>query len=81
MRGDATSLRTQYSRDMTGTGKSLGLKGCWLNLRDRTLGLTDEETVHQVRENAFMQFILGFAGYSNKAPFYPAMMVHFRKRF
>jgi IS5 family transposase len=28
-----------------------------------------------------MQFFLGFAGYSNKAPFDPSMMVHFRKRF
>ena len=28
-----------------------------------------------------MQFFLGFAGYSSKAPFDPSMMVHFRKRF
>jgi IS5 family transposase len=42
------------------------------------LGLTDEETVEQIRENAYMQFFLGFAGYSNKAPFDPSMMVHFR---
>ena len=45
------------------------------------LGLTDEETVEQIRENAYMQFFLGFAGYSNKPPFDPSMMVHFRKRF
>jgi len=45
------------------------------------LGLTDEKTVEQIRENAYMQFFLGFAGYSNKAPFDPSMMVHFRKRF
>ena len=45
------------------------------------LGLTDEETVEQIRENIYMQFFLGFAGYSNKAPFDPSMMVHFRKRF
>jgi IS5 family transposase len=43
--------------------------------------LTDEETVEQIRENAYMQFFLGFAGYSSKAPFDPSMMVHFRKRF
>jgi hypothetical protein len=42
------------------------------------LGLTDEETVEQIRENACMQFFLGFAGYSSKAPFDPSMMVHFR---
>ena len=26
------------------------------------LGLTDEETVHQIRENAYIQFFLRFAG-------------------
>jgi hypothetical protein len=45
------------------------------------LGLTDEETVEQIRENAYMQYFLGFTGYSSKAPFDPSMMVHFRKRF
>ena len=45
------------------------------------LGLSDEETVEQIRENAYMQYFLGFAGYSSKAPFDPSMMVHFRKRF
>jgi hypothetical protein len=42
------------------------------------LGLTDEETVEQIRENAYMQFFLGSAGYFSKAPFDPSMMVHFR---
>ncbi len=45
------------------------------------LGLTDEETVEQIRENAYMQFFLGFAGYSSKPPFDPSMMVHCRNRF
>jgi len=45
------------------------------------LELTDEETVLQIQENAYMQFFLGFSGYSSKVPFDPSMMVHFRKRF
>jgi IS5 family transposase len=45
------------------------------------LGSTDEESVEQMRENPYMQYFLGFAGYSSKAPFDPSMMVHFRKRF
>ncbi len=45
------------------------------------LSLTDEETVEQIRENAYMQFFLGFAGYSSKPPFDPSMMVHFCNRF
>ncbi len=32
------------------------------------LGLTDEETVEQVRENSVIQFFLGFSGYSSKPP-------------
>ena len=44
-------------------------------------GLTDEETVEQIRENAYMQYFLGFSCYSTKAPVDPSMMVHFRKRF
>jgi IS5 family transposase len=48
---------------------------------NQRLGLTDEETVEQIRENAYMQFFLGFAGYFNSAPFDLSMMVHFRRRF
>ena len=44
------------------------------------LGLSDEKAVEQIRENAYMQFFLGFAGYSSKAPCDQSMMVHFRKR-
>ena len=45
------------------------------------LGLSDEETVDQIRENDYMQFFLGFDSYSSKTQFDPSMMVHFRKRF
>jgi hypothetical protein len=44
------------------------------------LGLTDEETVERIRENPYMQFSLGFAGYSSMLPFDPSMMVHLHKR-
>ena len=42
------------------------------------LGLTNEETVFQIQENAYMQFILGFHGYSIHVPFDTSRMVHFR---
>lgn len=45
------------------------------------LGLNDEETVEQIRENPYLQYFLGFSSFSCKAPFNPSMMVHFRKRF
>jgi hypothetical protein len=52
-----------------------------LFIKQQRLGLTDEEIVEQIREHGYMQFLLGFFGYSSKAPFDPSMMVHFRKRF
>lgn len=45
------------------------------------MGLTDEETVEQIRSNAYLPFFLGFACYSSNAPFDPSMMVYLRKGF
>jgi transposase, IS5 family len=46
-----------------------------------TLGLTDEETVEQIRENPYLQYFLGYTEYSTEKPFDPSLMVFFRKRF
>jgi len=70
----------QFSPTVGAPAKPVRLAFGALFIKQR-LGLTDEETVHQIQENAYMQFFLGYAGYSNKASFYPSMMVHFRKRF
>jgi len=70
----------QFSPTVGAPAKPVRLAFGALFIKQR-LGLTDEETVHQIRENAYIQFFLGFSGYSNKAPFDPSMMVHFRKRF
>ena len=45
------------------------------------LGITDRETVEQIRENPYLQYFLGFCGYRDKEPFHHTSMVHFRKRF
>ena len=70
----------QFSPTTGAPAKSVRLAFGALFIKQR-LGLTDEETVEQIRENAYMQFFLGFVGYSSKAPFDPSMMVHFRKCF
>lgn len=70
----------QFSPTTGAPAKSVRLAFGALFIKQR-LGLSDEETVEQIRENAYMQFFLGFAGYSSKAPFDPSTMVHFRKRF
>lgn len=46
-----------------------------------TLGLTDEETVEQIRENPYLQYFLGYKGYTYEKPFDPSLMVRFRQRF
>jgi len=46
-----------------------------------TLGLTDEETVEQIRENPYLQHFLGYTEFCTKKPFDPSLMVFFRKRF
>jgi hypothetical protein len=45
------------------------------------LATTDRETVEQISENPYLQYFLGFAGYTDKEPFHHTSMVHFRKRF
>jgi hypothetical protein len=44
------------------------------------LGLSDEETVEQIRENPYLQYFLGYESFRSEAPFEASMMVHFRKR-
>ena len=44
------------------------------------LGTSDRETVEQIQENPYLQYFLGMPDYSNKEPFDPSMLVHFRER-
>ena len=44
------------------------------------LGITDEETVDQIRETPSMQYFCGFDCYTTLKPFDSSLMVHFRKR-
>ena len=44
------------------------------------LGISDRETVEQIKENPYLQFFIGLTKYSNEEPFEASMMVHFRNR-
>lgn len=44
------------------------------------LGISDRETVEQIRENPYLQYFIGLESYKNEAPFEASMMVHFRQR-
>jgi len=44
------------------------------------LGVSDRETVEQIRENPYLQYFIGQSTYSNELPFDPSLLVHFRQR-
>ena len=44
------------------------------------LGISDRETVEQIKENPYLQYFIGMSTYRNKAPFEASMMVYFRER-
>lgn len=44
------------------------------------LGLSDMETVAQVKENPYLQYFIGLEEYQYEAPFDASMLTHFRKR-
>ena len=44
------------------------------------LGISDRETVEQIRENPYLQYFIGLTNYQTEAPFDASMMVYFRKR-
>jgi hypothetical protein len=43
-------------------------------------GLTDRKTIQHIRENMFMQYFLGYASFTNEAPFSDTLFVEIRKR-
>jgi hypothetical protein len=44
------------------------------------LNLTDRETIHQIQENVFMQYFLGFSSFTNEEPFSHTLFTTLRKR-
>jgi transposase, IS5 family len=44
------------------------------------LGISDRETVEQIKENPYLQYFIGMSSYSNEAPFDASMLVYFRER-
>ena len=43
-------------------------------------GISDRETVEQIRENPYLQYFIGQSSYSNELPFDPSLLFHFRQR-
>jgi hypothetical protein len=44
------------------------------------LGISDRETVEQIRVNPYLQYFIGQLSYSNELPFDPSLLVYFRPK-
>ena len=69
----------QFSEDMGAPAKGFRMALGALIIKEK-LGVSDRETIDQIRENPYLQYFLGLHEYSDKAPFDASMLVHFRKR-
>jgi transposase, IS5 family len=68
-----------FSEEMGAPAKSFRMALGALIIKER-LGVSDRETVEQIRENPYLQYFIGLYSYSNEAPFEASMLVHFRSR-
>ena len=75
-----TEYAEQFSRKMGAPAKSVRMALGALIIKEK-LGVSDEETVEQIRENPYLQCFIGLREFTEQAPFDASMMVHFRKRF
>ena len=75
-----TEYSKQFSSRMGAPAKPVRTALGSLIIKEK-LGLTDEETVEQIRENPYLQCFIGLNEFTERAPFDASMMVHFRKRF
>jgi IS5 family transposase len=44
------------------------------------LGISDRETVEQIKENPYLQYFIGKTHYSSEAPYDPSLLARFRGR-
>jgi len=68
-----------FSPEMGAPAKSFRMALGALIIQEK-LGISDRETVEQIRENPYLQYFIGQNKYRDEAPFDPSMMVHFRQR-
>jgi len=68
-----------FSAEMGAPAKSFRMALGALIIKEK-LGISDRETVEQIKENPYLQYFIGILSYSNETPFDPSMLVHFRER-
>src|SRR6478735_12587986 len=69
---------SSFSAEMGAPAKSWRMALGALIIKEK-LGISDRETVEQIRENPYLQYFIGQSIYSNELPFDPSLLVHFRQ--
>lgn len=69
----------QFSTDTGAPAKSFRMALGALIIKER-LGISDRETVEQIKENPYLQYFLGMSIYNSQSLFDASMLVHFRQR-
>ncbi|BAZ33809.1 transposase (plasmid) [Cylindrospermum sp. NIES-4074] len=70
---------SSFSAEMGAPAKSFRMALGALIIKEK-LGISDRETVEQIKENPYLQYFIGMSYYSNETPFDASMLVHFRER-
>ncbi len=68
-----------FSEEIGAPAKSFRMALGALIIKEK-LGISDRETVEQIRENPYLQYFVGISSYNNETPFDASMLVHFRQR-
>ena len=68
-----------FGTEMGPPAKSFRVALAALIIKEK-LGVSDRETVEQIRENPYLQYFIGQSSYSSERPFDPSLLVHFRQR-
>ncbi|MEG3960559.1 IS5 family transposase [Microcoleus sp. herbarium2] len=68
-----------FSAEMGAPAKSFRMALGALIIKEK-LGISDRETVEQIKENPYLQYFIGLEEYSEDPPFEASMLVHFRQR-
>jgi len=68
-----------FSEEMGAPAKSFRMALGALIIKEK-LGISDRETVEQIKENPYLQYFIGISFYSHETPFDASMLVHFRQR-
>ena len=68
-----------FSKEMGAPAKPFRMALGALIIKEK-LGISDRETVEQIKENPYLQYFIGLKSYSNEAHADASMMVHFRQR-